>query len=321
MKKTLLITLDFPPRTGGVARYLINLAQELPSNRLVVLNPFVGHAYHTKFPVYTRNLVRRWLFPTWLPMFWHILRAVRREGIEMLWVAQPLPVGTVAWCVSKIFRIPYVVNIHGMDIHFAMRKFRKKWFFARVLHGSSWITVNSEYTAAEIMKLGDFHSKVRVVYPCPGNEARVFRKQAVDDFLRRFALTEKRILLTVGRLVQRKGNDILIRSLPRILEKVPNVHCVMVGAGEDENRLRSMVHEYGVEEHVTFSGRVSDDELALWYQAADVFVMLAIFAVMWKDSVRYILKRRSMEYQALPVQAEESVRQCLTVKPGCSWIL
>jgi len=76
-------------------------------------------------------------------------------------------------------------------------------------------------------------------------------------------------------LVARKGQDTVIKSLPKILAKVPDVHYVIAGKGEDETRLKELVTELGLTDHVTFTGKFAENEKAAWYNLCDVFAMVS----------------------------------------------
>jgi phosphatidylinositol alpha-1,6-mannosyltransferase len=91
--------------------------------------------------------------------------------------------------------------------------------------------------------------------------------------LARYGLEGKRVLLTVGRLVERKGIDTTLRALPAILERVPDACYLIVGTGEYLPRLEALVAELGLGEQVIFAGRVPRDELVAHYQLCDLFVM------------------------------------------------
>ena len=168
MKKTLLITIDFSPASGGVARYLVGLAKNLPVDELVVLAPRVEKNYDNqfKFRVYRRKMF--WsLWPQWLPLVWQIYKVAKREQVEMFWVAQPLPVGTAVYLVNKFFKLPYIVNTHGMDVAGPLaaggRRFK---ILQKVLKSARTITVNSEYTKELVLKCGLNEDKIIKVYPC-----------------------------------------------------------------------------------------------------------------------------------------------------------
>jgi phosphatidyl-myo-inositol dimannoside synthase len=82
-------------------------------------------------------------------------------------------------------------------------------------------------------------------------------------------------VLTVGRLVERKGHDTMLRALPRVIRQVPNVVYLIVGSGPYESRLRSLARELELEDNVVFCGHVPDDELVAYYHACDVFAMIS----------------------------------------------
>jgi phosphatidylinositol alpha-1,6-mannosyltransferase len=79
--------------------------------------------------------------------------------------------------------------------------------------------------------------------------------------------------LTVGRIVPRKGFDAVIRALPKIIESVPDVHYLIVGTGHFRPTLESLIAELRLEDRVTFTGQVSDEDLADYYRLCDLFIM------------------------------------------------
>jgi phosphatidylinositol alpha-1,6-mannosyltransferase len=91
----------------------------------------------------------------------------------------------------------------------------------------------------------------------------------------RFGLGGRSVLLSMGRLVPRKGVDTLLRALPLIRQVVPSVLCVVAGDGEDRQRLESLARELDVLDSVRFLGRVSDADRIELYNACDVFVLAA----------------------------------------------
>jgi phosphatidylinositol alpha-1,6-mannosyltransferase len=82
------------------------------------------------------------------------------------------------------------------------------------------------------------------------------------------------VILTVGRLVERKGHDIVIRALPAIVERVPTARYLIVGNGPNETALRQLVRDVGLDpEQVRFCGRIPAEQLAAYYSLCDAFVM------------------------------------------------
>jgi phosphatidylinositol alpha-1,6-mannosyltransferase len=86
-------------------------------------------------------------------------------------------------------------------------------------------------------------------------------------------LTGKRVIVTVGRLVDRKGHDMIIRALPKVLNDIPETVYLIVGRGPTEERLQALAREVGVENHIVFCGFVPEAELLAHYHAGDVFAM------------------------------------------------
>jgi len=81
------------------------------------------------------------------------------------------------------------------------------------------------------------------------------------------------VILTVGNLVERKGHDVVLKSLPKVLKEVPNTVYLIVGDGEQKQNLKELVDELGLGEQVIFTGRVPEKELPQYYNACDVFIM------------------------------------------------
>ena len=118
MKKTLLVTIDFPPKFGGVANYWAKLAKHMPSKDFVVLAPDFDNAldFDMKqgYLIYRKRLLSQkvWIWPKWLPILIETWRLIKMEDIKKIIVTHVLPVGTVALFIKKMLNIPYVVSLH-----------------------------------------------------------------------------------------------------------------------------------------------------------------------------------------------------------------
>jgi phosphatidylinositol alpha-1,6-mannosyltransferase len=96
------------------------------------------------------------------------------------------------------------------------------------------------------------------------------KSEAIVD---RFRLGSRRILLTLARLDERKGQDMMIRAIPKILEAVPDLAYLVVGEGNMMERLWKLVSELRLESTVLFTGGVSDDDVLEYYRTCDVYAM------------------------------------------------
>ncbi len=232
MKPVLLVASDFPPATGGVANYLLNLLQGLPAGMVSVLAPNTKRVQE----MVTKQAVERvrfwwWLWPRWLPLALSVWRAVKRVKPKALWAAEPLPVGTVVWIISQLCKLPYVVTTHGMDIAGPLAHGgRRRRLLARVLRGASVVTVNSDYTAGLAMQCGVDSSRIVKISPCPHPPVPVdLVEQEVT--LAKLEIVDQPIVLAVGRLVSRKGFDTLLHAWPHVQREVPNAMLVIAGDG------------------------------------------------------------------------------------------
>jgi phosphatidylinositol alpha-1,6-mannosyltransferase len=99
------------------------------------------------------------------------------------------------------------------------------------------------------------------------------KDEAVLAVRQRHNLGRSPVLLTVGRLQRRKGQDMAIQALPRIMKKFPDVKYMIVGSGEEYASLQRLAQDVGVRDRVIFVGRIADGEQAAYYAACDVFLM------------------------------------------------
>lgn len=295
MKKSLLITLDWPPSRGGVANYLWNIYSRLPRDFGVILTnidvpsaepthlkksppgfpaessgdglilaPLGGDSGAEKGPkTYRRELLGS-LWPKWLRAYFEAIKIVRAEKIEAVHLSHILPVGYIAWMFKKVYGIPYVVYLHGMDIMLAQKSPWKKIWAKNILRNADLIIANSKFTAGEAVKAGAQNKKIEILYPCPNIVP------SGED-----APAEKNIILSVGRLVPRKGFDKVIEAMPEILRAGPNVEYQIVGDGPYATELKQSAEKLGVGGQVKFFHNISDADLPEFYKNCKMFAMPA----------------------------------------------
>lgn len=299
MKKILLLTIDFPPQIGGVANYLANLSQNLAFDKIIILtikqNNSAIFDQKQNYKIYRENLISNLpIWPKWLPAIYHTFKALKKEKPNLILAGQILPLGTVALICKKIIGLDYFVSCHGMDILTAQKTPRKKKLAKLILKNAKHIIANSQFTKNEIIKLGAEDSKITVIYPCPHTKSVIARSSAqsgrrsnlfsnLDTGLplsppvggSELAMTkqDKKVILTVGRLVARKGQDQVIKALPKVSKKFPDLIYFIVGSGPYEDDLKKLAKNLDLEKNIIFTGKVSDGELADYYQKADIFIM------------------------------------------------
>ncbi len=217
-----------------------------------------------------------WLKPEslgmYLKMLGQSLRLASRHGFDAVHGARALPEGLVAWIMARLLRKPLVVYCHGEELTTwgRGRKFRAMLWVYR--HADANIA-NSEYTLEEMVRLGVRRESITLIYP--GVDMERFRPDMpCADLKRAIGLKAgQKLILSVGRLVRRKGFDQVIRALPELVAKGIDAHYAIIGIGEDWNLLGDLARELGVAERVHLLGHVSPEDLPRWYNACDVFIM------------------------------------------------
>jgi phosphatidylinositol alpha-1,6-mannosyltransferase len=136
------------------------------------------------------------------------------------------------------------------------------------------LTYLGEFTKSEIAKALSTKAKSRLIKIAPGIDTDHFAPDLGSIQLRRdLGLVDKKVIVSVGRLVHRKGQDFLIQSLPAILEKHPTAHILMVGEGPYRKNLTKMVEKLKLSQAVTFIGRIQYKDLPRYICAGDIFAM------------------------------------------------
>jgi len=108
-KNILLITLEFPPQKGGIARYLENLVKSLKSQQVIILAPQIEkNNFLGRYKIYRKKIFFSFplFWPKWLPLFGKIYSILRKEKIEFLVISHLLPLGYPCFVFKKIFGIP-----------------------------------------------------------------------------------------------------------------------------------------------------------------------------------------------------------------------
>jgi len=269
----LLVTNDFPPRTGGIQSYVQSLAERLPAEDLVVYAPAWDGA--ADFDAQQRYPVYRHSTALMLPG-----EAVRRRAIELIrdqrigavWygAAAPLSLLTPRFRAEGIVRT--VACTHGHEVGWSMLPGPRR-ALRRIGRSNDVVTFVSQYARHRIASaLGP---TAALEYLPPGVRTTTFRPDELAGRRIRDAydLDDARVLLCVSRLVARKGQDNLIRALPAVRARIPDVVLMIVGDGPRAPRLRRLAARLGVRDRVLFTGGVPWSELPAHYAAADVFAM------------------------------------------------
>ena len=293
MNTHLLLTSNFPPLHDGIASWMSQLARHYGDDAMLVsLGSEPGQSASD-----ARQTVRIDRMP--IPrarlrnapgiIAWARRAAIlaRENDVTFTWCGNLKPPSYVGWTLRARMGIPYGVILHGTEL-LQMRKhgsgFRKR-IIARMLLGSAAVIVtNSEWTRTMTLQLfDDLNFRVssdRVVAVPLGADLDRFHAGVDTAKVRtKYGLNGGRWMLTVGRLVEHKGQDQALRALALLRDSAPELRYAVAGSGGYGSELRALASELGVEDRVKFLGHVEDDELPALYNVAELYVGASRVAV------------------------------------------
>ena len=273
MARHLLVTNDYPPKTGGIQVYLHELWRRLESGRAVVLTAN-SHEDAASFDATSDVVVERvesstLFLPTWRT-YRAIESAIERHQPDLVLLDPAWPLGLLGPHLSR----PYGVVLHGAEVAIPGRVPLVASSLRLVLRHAELAICAGSYPAHQARRnaVEDLCPVLRVdpgvdpqrYHPLSSEERREVRRQlgvAPEEFL----------IASYSRLVPRKGMDTLIRASARLLGHHPNLRVLIGGAGRDRARLERLAARH--EAPVEFLGRVEDEQQPRWIAAADLMVM------------------------------------------------
>ncbi len=273
MRKTLLITNDFPPRAGGIQSYLHELARRLPGGDLVVYAPAAtGAASHDAKAPYP---VIRYPGPVMLPhrdVLAGARQIVRAERCEAVWFGAAAPLALLAPKLRACGAATVLACAHGHEVGYAMVPPGRR-VLRRIGSDTDMVTFVSRYTRSRFASAFGPASALEPLTPGVDTVRFAPNTAARKRLRERYAVGERPVVVCVSRLVPRKGQDVLIRALSLLRRVLPDVVLLLVGEGSDRRRLEGLAVRTGVGDSVVFTGAVAPDELPAYYNSGDVFAM------------------------------------------------
>ena len=282
---SILVLMDrFLPDNGGSINWMVNTYSRWSSEKIVFVVPQCERAEEVDSALPFTILRLPMGFPSWDPtlpktfieyarLVFQIQRICQQHEVRQIHCAKVLPEGLVAWWIHRLKGISYVLYAHGEEILFTQMSRKFSWLVPRVYNGAAVVIANSRNTESLLHRIGVTPKRIHVIHP--GVEAKLFcdHSENPDRVRKQYGLGKSEVLLTVGRLQRRKGQDMVIRALPKVHKKFPGVKYVIVGQGEDRGYLEHVTRDVGVENSVVFVGRVENKDLQAFYAACDIFVM------------------------------------------------
>ena len=274
---TLFVTNDFGPRAGGIETFIIGLIERQPKSSIIVYTSFQDDSYQydadwkMNFGVQVIRDRARILLPT--PRVNRaVARLVREHNIETVAFGAAAPLAWMSATLRRAGAKRLVALTHGHEVWWS-RVFPFNVIMRRIGKTTDSLTYLGEFTRRAISKALSPASQKAMCKIAPGIDIDHFRPVDGSDLRAALGLTDKKVLVSVGRLVHRKGQDFLIKAMPLILKSVPDAHVLLIGQGPYLEHLQKLVIENNVQESVSFIGRIQYADLPRYICSGDVFVM------------------------------------------------
>jgi phosphatidylinositol alpha-1,6-mannosyltransferase len=275
-RKILLVTNDLGPRAGGIETFILGLLDQLDGSQIVIYTASQPESAHFDVELAAKTGVviirdkRSILIPT--PAVNRRVRTVAKNyQSEILWFGAAMPLAWMSGLLKRAGVKRIVALTHGHEVWWAkLPPFRE--IFRQSTKSIDVLTYLGNFTRSAMTPVVSSHCQLAQIAPgisishfTPGPKSH--------ELIEKFGLEGKQVLVSVGRLVHRKGQDKWLEALPQILAQHPDVALLLVGIGPRQKKLEELVHKHHLQEYVHFVGRVGYDKLPEYFRLADLFVM------------------------------------------------
>lgn len=276
MNKILLVTNDLGPRAGGIESFVLSLVERVPKGCLIIYTstqkgsaPFDAQLLERFGAVVIRDRAKI-LLPT--PRVNHrAVKILKQYQIKTVWFGAAAPLALMARQLRTSGATNIVALSHGHEIWWAKIPVLKQ-LLRKIIKDVDHLGYLGQFTKGEIVKASNQIDKF--VQIAPGIDTDHFMpKSARADLIKKYRLEDRRVIVSVGRLVHRKGQDKLIESLPKILQSFPDAVLLLVGEGPIKQMLKNTAKQLGVTNQVIFAGRVQHIDLPDYICLGEVFAM------------------------------------------------
>ena len=275
-RPVLLVTNDLGPRAGGIESFILGLLSELDGNQIVIFTSSqkgdlsFDEELSKRYGVVVHRDKSKVLLPT--PRVNRAIARVMREySSTTIWYGAAAPLGWMSGYLRRQGALRQISLTHGHEVWWS-KIFPFSALMREIAKNLDVITYLGEFTHTAIKPI--LNSRVRAVRIAPGISIDHFTPgNKSEELLDQLNLCGKKVIVCVGRLVHRKGQDRLIEALPEILREVPDATLLLVGEGPRRKALEELIKKHRVSESVRFVGRVQYAELPAYLRLGDIFAM------------------------------------------------
>lgn len=301
--RCLLIASTFPPIHGGSAVVYKNLCEKMPQGSIRVLSAKMNylnnravagwreHDASCDFPIDRTTLLRPLMAPPPrhllvslyrlllqdMPLYANALLIasgiVRRHAINVVCVGELVAGSWLGLALRKLHGCKLVIYVHGEEITTVTGG---RFYGNRrqsYLKAADKVIAVSSFTCDALTSLMDVKPDSIKLIQNGVDTDRFTPGERGADLIAKHQLAGKQVVLTVGRLATRKGVDMAIRAMARVVRQRPAVHYLIVGGGDIRATLEQLIVDEGMSAHVTMVGMVSDSDLVRYLRLCDLFLM------------------------------------------------
>jgi len=274
-----IFTLGYPGQDGGIAVYAQEVASGLyrAGEEVMVLagnvNPDdVILDQGSPFTILRFPRVRNKLCNLFF-RFRVLVTAWRMREPRFVIATEWFSAGIVVWVLSHFIRLPYIVVAHGNEILRCKGRLMLRWLLAHVLTRAERVVAVSRYTQHMIEELVE-GLPVNFI-PNGVSLESVRSNRGPENLLKQLGLHDEQIILSLGRLIQRKGHDMVLEALPTVLEAFPEAIWLIAGKGSYQSILQQKIRAMGLRDHVRLLGYIDKADKGDYFRLSDVYVLVS----------------------------------------------
>ncbi len=275
MSRVLVVTNDFPTRRGGIETFVLALCERMPTDEVVVYTATMpgDKEYDATLPFPVYRDPSSMLLPT-PAVGRRAVEVMHRHGCDRVLFGASAPLGLLGGRFRRAGARRIVALTHGHEVWWAKVPLTRQ-LLRRIGDSVDVMTYVSEWCRERIAPALSPEAAARMVRLSPGVDTDRFYPGCggAEERKRLGIPADAPVVVCVGRLVKRKGQDTLIKAWPAVQEAVPDALLLLVGAGPQRRRLQRLAARSGVADSVLFAGSVPSEEIAASMDAGDVFAM------------------------------------------------
>ena len=272
--RTLIVTNDFPPRTGGIESFVLAMASRMPPESVVVhtARQDGDSAFDATLPFEVVRDRSPIMLPT--PAIARRSAALARSrGCDRVWFGAAAPLALMAPTLRRAGVTRVVATTHGHEIWWSSVPGARRLLRA-IGERTDVLTYLGEYCRERIARPLTPAARARMVQLTPGVDDTAFRPDCGGAVVReRHGLVGRPVVVCISRMVPRKGQDVLVRAMPELKRLVPGVALLLVGDGPHRGAVEKLVATLGLADDVVLTGRVPWADTPAYFDAGDVFCM------------------------------------------------